>query len=110
MPPGGVAPLSQVQCTGLASLWRAADNKIRLCVNATFKPVSAQRGMLCSSARAGVDAFEAALPASATGPDVYNRLGELKARVDVFQHVWDERFLNSLKPGGFCRERGTCAP
>jgi hypothetical protein len=30
--------------------------------------------------------------------------------VDVFQHVWDDRFLNSLKPGGFCREKGSCAP
>ena len=55
-------------------------------------------------------AFETALPANATGPDPYNRLGELQARTDVFQHAWDERFLKSIKPLGFCREKGTCAP
>jgi hypothetical protein len=57
-----------------------------------------------------VNAFEAALPAAATGPDPYNRLGELHNRVAVFEHVWDTRFMASLKVNGFCREKGTCAP
>ena len=109
-PPGGVPPMSKPQCDYLASLWRIADNKIKLCVNATFKPVSSQQASTCARAKASVDTFEAALPTVAIGPDVYNRLGELHARVDVFQHVWEERFLRSIKPGGFCREWGTCPP
>jgi hypothetical protein len=110
VPPGGVAPLSATQCKTLASLWNAASNKIKSCVDSTFNPVNAQQTLKCDRAREAVTLFEATLPATASGADLYNRLGELKARVDVFQHVWDERFLNSLKPGGFCRERGTCAP
>ena len=110
VPVGGVAPLSKPICNQLKSLWRAADNKINLCVNATFNPVNAYQASVCGLAREYVDDFEAALPATATGPDVYNRLGELKGRSEVFRHVWDERFLNSIKPNGFCRERGTCPP
>jgi len=73
-------------------------------VNSTFHPVSSYQTWICGLARDYVDAFLAALPATAAGPDVFNRLGELKSRVDVFQHVWDERFIKSLEPGGFCRE------
>ncbi len=72
--------------------------------------MNAYQASVCGLAREYVDDFEAALPATATGPDVYNRLGELKGRSEVFRHVWDERFLNSIKPNGFCRERGTCPP
>ena len=54
--------------------------------------------------------FEAALPATATGPDVYNRLGELKARVEVFQHVWDERFLQFDQACRLLPRKGTCPP
>lgn len=107
---GGVPPLSKSLCENLASLWKVADNKVKLCVNATFHPVSSKQASTCARARESVASFEAALPAAATGPDVYNRLGELEARVDVFQHVWEERFIKSIKPGGFCRERGTCPP
>lgn len=109
-PTGGVAPLSKTVCNKLASFWAIADFKIGLCVDATFYPASGYQAWICGLARNYVDAFEAALPAAATGPDAYNRLGELRARVDVFQHVWEERFKKSIKPAGFCRERGTCAP
>ncbi len=110
VPSGGPAPLASVLCKNLASLWSAAKDKIRICVNATFQPVSSQQALKCDRARDAVDIFEAALPAAASGPDPFNRLGELKARTDVFQHVWDERFINSIQPAGFCRERGTCPP
>jgi hypothetical protein len=109
--PGGQAPLSSAQCKKLASIWSQADNKIKLCINATFEsPVTGNAFGLCDFARDQVDAFEAALPATATGPDVYNRLGELGSRVEAFQHVWDTRFIPSIKPLGFCSEFGTCSP
>jgi hypothetical protein len=110
VPSGGLAPLSSTVCKQLASLWSAARKKLKQCVNATFHPTNAHQTSICAQARASSDVFEAALPATASGPDPFNRLGELKARVDVFQHVFDERFLASIKPGGFCREKGTCAP
>ncbi len=110
LPTGGAPPLSNPVCNTLKSLWSIVDTKLKLCVNSTFQPVSSYQTAICALARDYVDDFEAALPATATGPDVFNRLGELKVRVDVFQHVWDERFINSIKPAGFCRERGTCPP
>jgi hypothetical protein len=93
----------------LHSLWDSAEYKIRSCVNAAFYPASASGAAACASAKERIEAFEAALPGAATGPDPDNRVSELQARVDTVQHVW-ERFLLSLKPGGFCREKGTCPP
>ena len=110
VPAGGVAPLSKTLCKKLAVHWAIADLKVNLCVAAAFYPASSYRGWICGLASESVGMFESLLPAAATGPDGYNRLGELKSRVDVFQHVWDDRFLNSLKPSGFCREKGTCPP
>jgi len=109
-PAGGIAPLPAAACNQLATLWSIAKAKIDTCVDGTFGPVTANATRLCGKARTAIDDFEAALPAEAAGPDLYNRLGELKARTDVVQHVWDERFLRSIEPAGFCRERGTCPP
>jgi hypothetical protein len=109
-PAGGVAPLSKPLCRTLATLWSKARSDIRRCVNLTFQAVSSNQATRCAIAKNSVSAFGSALPAAATGPDPYNRLGELESRVEVFQHIWDERFLNSIKPTGFCREKGTCPP
>jgi len=109
-PAGGAAPLPSTTCRKLASLWSIADFKVKLCVNSAFYATNYYQSWICGLAADYVAEFEALLPAAASGPDPYNRLGELKARVDVFQHVWDERFLRSLKPGGFCREKGSCPP
>ena len=65
---------------------------------------------ICTLARKLVVDYQAALPASAVGADVANRLGEQKARVETFLHVWDTRFLPSIKNAGYCREKGTCPP
>lgn len=109
-PAGGLPPLSAAVCSQLATLVSSGSAKIESCINNTFGPANATLTKNCGRARAALDEFEAALPAVAAGPDPYNRLGELQGRIDVIQHVWDERFLLSIKPGGFCREKGTCPP
>jgi hypothetical protein len=111
VPPVGQAPLSAALCNTLKVHWSDADKKIKDCVVKTFKPITGLALGICELARETyVVAFENALPATATGPDLRNRVAELKGRVAVFKHVWDERFLASIKPSGFCRERGTCPP
>jgi hypothetical protein len=107
---GGVPPLSSALCKKLASAWSIADFKINLCVNAAFYPASGYRSWICDLAAHYVGVYEALLPTVATGPDPFNRAGEERARVDVFQHIWDERYLKSLTPAGFCREKGSCPP
>lgn len=109
-PSGSGPPLTKPVCFQLLYLWGRADSKIKHCVRTAFDSASAFRTLTCNAARDFVDEFGAALPASPTGSDRYNRLAEMGARVEAFLHVWDERFLNSLKPGGFCREKGTCPP
>ena len=108
--PAAWRPCRRPICNKLKSLWAVADLKIKLCVNATFYPQSAYRDWICGQAAEAVNKFEAAVPATATGPDVRNRVSELGLRVEVFEHVWTTRFWESVKltPTGFCREWGTC--
>jgi hypothetical protein len=110
VPSGGTAPLSSSVCKKLASAWSLADLKIGLCINEFFDTPDGNSYGICDYARDLIEAFGQKLPAAATGPDVYNRLGELRSRVEVMKHIWDERFVKSLKAAGFCRERGTCPP
>ena len=110
VPSGGQSPLAPALCKTLASLWSQTDRKVKACVDATFKPITGYALGICEQAREYVDGFAAALPATTSRPDPYNRLGELHGRTEVFKHVWDTRFLLSLEPAGFCRERNACAP
>jgi hypothetical protein len=57
-----------------------------------------------------VEQYFAQLPETAGGPDVANRLGEQKARVETWLHVWDTRYIPSIKNQGFCAERKKCTP
>ncbi len=110
-PAGGVAPLSSAACKKLASLWSIADFKVNLCVNSAFLlRLSSYQTWICGLAAKYVSDFKAAIPATASGSDPYNRRGELDFRTVVFQHIWGERFLNSINPDGFCREKGSCPP
>jgi hypothetical protein len=109
-PTGGQAPLSNAVCNTLSARWSEANKKIKDCVTKTFKPLTGIALGICEFARERVELFGAALPAVPTGPDPYNRLAELEGRLATFKHVWDERFLNSLKLAGFCSEKGTCSP
>jgi hypothetical protein len=110
VPAGGPAPLAPALCKTLASLWSQTDRKVKACVDETFKPITGVALGICELAREYVDGFEAALPATTTRPDPYNRLGELHGRVKAYKHIWDTRFLQSIKLAGFCAEWGTCAP
>lgn len=109
-PAGGQAPLSNAVCNTLSARWSEANKKIKDCVTKTFKPLTGFALGICESARERVDLFGATLPATPTGPDPYNRLAELEARLATFKHVWDTRFMLSLELAGFCRERGACPP
>lgn len=109
-PSGGVAPLSSAACKKLASLWSIANFKIDLCVASAFHPSNSYQAWICGLAERYVADFRAAIPAVASGPDPYNRRSELDMRTEVFQYFWTERFLESIEPQGYCREKGTCPP
>jgi hypothetical protein len=110
VPSAGHPPLNAAVCRRLSVLWRVADLKIDLCVAGTFLPRNWLSSGLCRVARESVHDYAAVLPATATGVDVANRLGEQKARIETLLHVWDTRFLPSIKAQGYCREWNKCAP
>ena len=102
----------QAVCNKLTALWVDRGRSRSTC--ASSRPSASRmppRLRICGLAR-NRPSRHSRQPCRALrrAPIPYNRLGELQARTDVFQHVWDERFLKSIKPAGFCREKGTCAP
>ena len=112
VPNGGTPPLSSSDCKKLAGTWSVAEFTLNLCVATAFFPKNALGTWLCDYARKSVTDYAAALPDTATGPDVANRLGEQKAQVATFLHVFDTRFLPSIPDRGFCREKNlnSCPP
>jgi hypothetical protein len=106
----GAPPLSATDCNKLAGIWSLAKLKLDLCVASAFGPRNFVGTGFCDLARKFVVDYKGALPAAAAGQDVANRLGEQKARVDTFLHVFDTRFRPSIKSTGYCREWGTCPP
>jgi len=109
-PANGGAPLSEALCQRLSELWGSADQKINECVRAAFLPTTPTAVAACNLARQRVVQYAAELPASPSGPDVANRLGEQKTRLATWLHVWDTRYIPSIQSQGFCRETGKCDP
>ncbi len=116
VPSGGIAPLSTTTCATLAQLWLGSKltggikSKLDKCVDAAFQPKSSASNENCNAFRTQFAQYRSALPASATGADPANRLGELKARAETFSFIFETRFLPSIPPTGFCRERNRCPP
>jgi hypothetical protein len=110
VPSGGIAPLGKSVCATLGKIWSSGKLKLDKCIAATFQPKASASNENCQSFRSQLLNYQTRLPVSASGPDPANRLGELKARVQVLFHVFDTRFAPSIPPNGFCREKNTCLP
>ena len=109
-PIGGIAPLASGICSTLGKIWASGKLKLDKCIAAAFQPKASASNENCQSFRSQLTNYRTNLPVSASGPDPANRLGELKARVQVIFHVFDTRFAASIPPNGFCREKNTCPP
>jgi hypothetical protein len=107
-PAPGAPAIDAADCQTLSATWALADQKIDECVAAAFKPRTAAATATCNVARQFVTQYDAQLPATPNGPDVANRLGEQKARVETWLHIWDTRYIPSIKEQGFCAERKKC--
>lgn len=98
-------PLTRTQCDRLRKLWSSGKQKLDKCVDAAFQPKASASNENCQSFRNQFSSYRQALPATAPGADPDNRLGEQKWRWDVIKHVFETRFLPSIPPKGYCRER-----
>jgi hypothetical protein len=98
-------PISSTACSNLAKLWSGAKPKLDKCVDAAFQPKASASNENCQSFRTQFDAYKAALPATPTGADPANRLGEQFGRWEVIKHVFETRFLPSIPANGYSAER-----
>lgn len=64
---------------------------------------------IAAEVRPGQDSRSSvSVPVTTPATDLANRIGELKSRTNVIQHVFETRFLPSIPPNGFCRETLNC--
>jgi hypothetical protein len=112
-PTGGIDsgwPLSASKCSALAADWANARDKLNKCLEATQQPKNSSLSQNCQAFNSQFTQYQNELNSAVvngaivggvqTG-DIANRLGELKARVLVFLHVYQDQMLPSVPPGGF---------
>ena len=98
----GAAPLSTKVCSALKTQWSATKIKLDKCYKASIQPKSSAGSENCQAFFTQLKGYQTILNgASTSGPDPANRLGELKARVNVLFHVYSDRFLPSIPANGF---------
>lgn len=108
---GSAAPLSSADCSNLAGIWANGKDKLNKCFSASTQPKQSSGDQNCQAFQVQLRSYQNALENIAfIGIDPANRLGELKVRVNVIEHVLRDRFLPSVPAGGFCSESGTCLP
>jgi hypothetical protein len=107
------APLPPAVCTSLDRLLADASVKLGRCLAAargsgtpSLLPPPAVIDFYCSRFATSFKGYRDALalvPPGEPEEDPANRIGELKLRSEVFDHVFVERFLPSVPPGAFTR-------
>ena len=107
------APLPPAVCANLDKLFADASVKLGRCLAAargsgtpSLLPPPAVIDFYCSRFAASLKTYRDALaliPPGTPDQDPANRIGELKLRAEVFDHVFVERFLPSVPSGGFTR-------
>ena len=88
----------------MASKWANGRIKLNSCINAAFQPKQSTADQNCQSFLSQLTNYRSAIPATTPVRDIANRVGELKMRVDVINHVFTTRMLASMTTAGFCRE------
>jgi hypothetical protein len=102
-------PLKAATCSALAGDWSASRSKLNGCLDATTQPKNSALNQNCQAFVTQFLKYQQDLDAAVvngavvnglqTG-DVANRLGELRSRVKVFLHVYNDQMLPSVPPGG----------
>jgi hypothetical protein len=106
----GAAPISPSVCANLASAWANARDKLNKCIEATTQPKNSALAQNCQSFEQQWSSYVSTLdtadinwwnPPAGVIPDIANRVGEQKARVNVIDYIYYFQFLPSVPPGGF---------
>jgi hypothetical protein len=98
--PGGAGePVSADTCTTLKANWFNTNDKLTKCVESSTQPLNSTEIRTCNAFEVQYAPFAAlvnGLVKSPTASDPANRVGELKARLEVFRYVYDSQFKPSI--------------
>jgi len=98
----GTPPLSGASCSALNADWLNAKDKLDKCWDAMQQPKQSAGNQNCQAFVSQLNNFESALNGvTIFGPDPANRVGELKARMFVIWHLYEERVVPSIPEEGF---------
>jgi hypothetical protein len=100
-------PVDAVQCSDLASKWSTGKTLLNSCVSSAFSGQSTTTTNNCNAFRTQLAVYRTTVGALSPNPsnDPANRIGEQKARVATLARIFDERFVPSILPKGWCREK-----
>jgi hypothetical protein len=108
---GASQPVLPVMCSDLASKWSTGKTLLNSCVSAAFSGATttpgscnAFRAQLATDVSTTYGGTIARLPASPSN-DPANRVGGQKAQLATLTRIFDERFVPSILPKGWCREK-----
>jgi hypothetical protein len=109
---GASPPVGTFECSDLASKWSAGKALLNSCVSSAFNGRSTATTNSCNAFRAQLatdvsttyGGTIARLPASPSN-DPANRVGGQKAQLATLTRIFDERFMPSILPKGWCREK-----
>jgi hypothetical protein len=100
------APLALSTCSSLTSKWNLAKRFLDSCVTDATYPKKDQAVSNCNSFNSQVAGYRAILEDPDApipfGLDPANRVGELILRTKVLQYIYENHFLPSIPPLGFC--------
>jgi hypothetical protein len=98
-------PIDTTTCATLKALLDNGKDKLSKCLDATYMPKTSSGNQNCqaflSQFKSLGDTIKGTLAPSYVAVDPENRRGELLARVQVIQHVYDDKFVPSVPDGGF---------
>jgi hypothetical protein len=98
----GAAPVGQPMCDTLYANWYNTNDKLTKCVLASLQPKTSAENQNCQSFETQYLGYTNTLKSlTLAGIDPANRLGEVKARTEVFRYVYDYQYVPSIKEGGF---------
>jgi hypothetical protein len=104
---GSSAPLGSPICSDLASKWSTGKTLLNSCVSAAVNGQSTTTTNNCNAFRNQLATYGSTVGALSPSPsnDPANRIGEQKARVATLTRIFNERFVPSILPKGWCREK-----
>jgi len=104
---GASPPVGSVECNDLASKWSTGKTLLNSCVSSAFSGQSTTTTNNCNAFRTQLAVYRTTVGALSPNPsnDPANRIGEQKARVATLARIFDERFVPSILPKGWCREK-----